>query len=72
MLKLISRRAVRLKCPRHPRQQYDSEGALPASCDACRAIFNVRMSSERLHYVERVAEQTIARTRLAKEARRGE
>lgn len=38
MLKVGSRAARRYKCPKHPRQQYDYEGALPASCDACHTI----------------------------------
>ena len=60
MLKLRSRRAVSLKCPRHPRAKYDAGG--PASCTACQAIATVSVASIELDRAERRAYEWIART----------
>jgi hypothetical protein len=55
VLKIERRPSMRYKCPRHPRQQYESEGALPASCSTCHAIWRVKAALLTLDAAERVA-----------------
>lgn len=66
MLK-VHRVSGRYKCPRHPNQQYDNPGAVPASCEACHAIAAVQAALVRLGEAERRAYNWLARAGLARE-----
>jgi hypothetical protein len=42
--------------------RYDEQGALPASCDACHAIYLARLAAGQAAHAERVAIDWISRT----------